>query len=61
MADTLPTYPAARPGSYDADKAFDETTGTWTTDADLLRRDGSRYRTQFVCVGMDNIYYEATT
>jgi len=61
MADSTVTFPATRPGTYDADEVFDETTGTWTSDADLLRRDGSRYRTQFVCIGMDTIYYEETT
>ena len=61
MADTLPTFPATRPGSYDPDKVFDEDTQTWSSDADLLMRDGSRYHAQLVMVGMDLIYYEALT
>ncbi|MCJ7829000.1 MAG: hypothetical protein MUP81_04590 [Dehalococcoidia bacterium] len=52
-------FPSSRPAGYDADKVFDEDTGTWTTDADLLTKDGSRHKTQLVMVGMDLIYYEA--
>ena len=61
MADTLPTFPATRPVGYDPDKVFNEDTGTWTDDADLLTRDGSRYHAQLMCVGQDKIYYEALT
>ena len=58
MVDALQTFPATRPGSYDPDLVFDEDTGTWTSDADLLTRDGSRHKTQLVAVGKDLIYYE---
>lgn len=52
-------FPSSRPAGYDADKVFDEDTGTWTSDADLLTKDGSRHKTQLVMIGMDLIYYEA--
>lgn len=61
MVDSLPTFPATRPGDYDDDKVWDEDTGTWTSDEDLLRRDGSRHKTQLVCVGKDLIYYSEVT
>jgi len=58
MADSLQTFPASRPDDYDADKVYDEDTGTWTTDEDLLTKDGSRHKTQLLCVCTDRIYYE---
>ncbi len=57
MPDALQTFPATRPQSYDPDSVYNEDTGTWTSDEDLLRRDGSRHKTQLVVVGKDLIYY----
>ena len=61
MADSLQSFPSSRPGTYDEDLVWDEDTGTWTDDEDLLTKDGSRHNTQLVCVGMDLIYYEEIT
>lgn len=61
MPDALQTFPATRPGDYDPDKVFNEDTGQWTSDEDLLRRDGSRHKTQLVAVGKDLIYYSEVT
>lgn len=57
MVDSLQPFPPDRPGSYDPDLVFNEDTGQWTSDEDLLRRDGSRHKTQLVVVGKDLIYY----
>jgi hypothetical protein len=51
-------FPAERAVDYNPDLVFDEDTGTWVTDKELLAGNGSRYRSQLVCVGMDLIYYE---
>jgi len=61
MVDSLPTFPPTRPEDYDADLVFDEDTGTWTSDEDLLTRDGSRHHTQLVTIAKDLIYYEEIT
>lgn len=55
---TVLSFPAERAVDYDPDLIFDDVTGTWVTDEELLAGNGSRYRSQFVCVGMDLIYYE---
>jgi hypothetical protein len=52
------SFPAERAEAYNPDLVFDDVTGTWVTDEELLAKGGSRYRSQFVCVGMDLIYYE---
>ena len=57
----LPAFPKTRPAGYDPDLVFDEDTGTWVSDADLLTRDGSRYHQQLVTVCKDLIYYESVT
>ena len=61
MVDSLQDFPKSRPVDYDADTVWDEITGTWVSDADLLTRDGSRYHQQLVTVCKDLIYFEAIT
>jgi hypothetical protein len=61
MADALPTFPATRPGGYDANLAWDEDTQAWSSDADYIRRDGSRHHAQLVAIAGDEIYYEERT
>ena len=58
-ADVIHPFPSTRSSDYDPDLVFDDDTGTWTDDEDLLARDGSRHKTQLVCVGKDLIYYGA--
>lgn len=55
----LPTFPAERSESYDPDYVWDGS--EWTDDEEELSKDGSRHHTQFVCIGMDLIYYEELT
>ncbi|MHC4501397.1 MAG: hypothetical protein ACYS21_20090 [Planctomycetota bacterium] len=54
-------FPTDRPGTYDEDLVYDETTDTWTSGEDLLRQGGSRYQTQLVVIAKDLIYYEERT
>jgi hypothetical protein len=54
----MPDFPEDRPGSYDEDLVFDEATQTWGSDETLLTQGGSRYRTQIVAVGKDQVYFE---
>jgi len=61
VADPLQTFPPTRPEAYDENLVFDEDTGTWTSDEDLLARDGSRHHTQLVTIAKDLIYYEEIT
>ena len=55
------SFPAERADDYDPDLVFDEDTGTWVSDEELIARGGSRYHSQFVCVGKSLIYYEEVT
>jgi len=57
----LQYFPSTRPGDYDPDLVFDEDTGTWGSDADLLHAGGSRHRQQLVVATTYFIYYEALT
>jgi hypothetical protein len=52
-------FPPVRPSVYDPDLVWDEDTQAWVSDEDLLRRDGSRHKTQLVVVGKDLIYFGA--
>ena len=61
MADDLTSFPQDRPTNYDADLVFDEDTGTWGSDADLLVAGGSRHRTQLVVATTYFIYFEELT
>jgi len=61
LARIMHVYPLPRPDTYDEDLVFDETTGKWTSDADLLAKDGSRHHTQLVSIAKDLIYYEVIT
>ena len=61
MPDSLQAFPPDRPGDYDADEVYDEDTGTWGSDADLLAAGGSRHRTQLVVTTTYFIYYEELT
>ena len=57
----LQYFPSTRPGDYDPDLVFDEDTGTWGSDADLLHAGGSRHRQQLVVATTYFIYYEELT
>ena len=50
-----------RAGTYEEDSVWDEDTGTWGSDEELLKAGGSRYRAQLVVVAKDLIYYEEIT
>ena len=61
MADSLQTFPVTIPNDYYPYLVWDEDAQAWVSTATLLARDGSRHHTQLVCIGMDQIYYEALT
>ena len=61
MPDDLQSFPPTRPVDYDDDLVFDEDTGTWGSDADLLVAGGSRHRQQLVVATTFYIYYEELT
>ena len=61
MVDATQTFPPARPQDYDADKAYDEDTDTWGSDADLLVGGGSRHKQQLVVATTYFIYFEELT
>lgn len=54
-------FPPTRPDGYDENAVYDEDTGTWGSDEDLLKAGGSRYQAQLVVVAKDLIYYEGLT
>jgi len=52
-------FPEDRPDEYDENLVFDEDTQTWVSTEDLLRKGGSRYRSVFIAIAKDLVYFEA--
>lgn len=50
-------FPDDRPGSYDPDKGYNESSASWTTDDAIILKSGGKSKEVLIAIGHEQLYF----